>query len=1176
MPPPPVPDRTETLAPRTPTPAPDEGEAPRVHPMEVVDRVDSDDPERYEQIAEHARGGLGRVVRAIDKRLNRTVAVKELLRHGESANEARFLREAMITARLEHPGIVPVHEAGRWPNGDPYYVMKLVEGRTLKELIASKPTPRERLSLLGHVIAIADAVGYAHSQGVIHRDLKPSNVIVGEFGETIVVDWGLARDRHHHVPELAEELIAAAGSASTVSGKVVGTPAYMAPEQARGELVDERADVYAIGAVLYELLSGTPPHHDDTPQATLDRVIAGPPRPLCALTPSVPDELGTIVGKAMARDPQDRYPNASALADDLRSFQHGKLVSAHSYTAWSLLRKKLSQHRGVVAVALASAIALGAVGVESFRRVVAQRNIAEVERVRAEDSRSQAEGRQRELVLLQAVTALRKDPTATLAWLKTYELRDQERAHVIDLIDEAIALGVARHIFRPGDWVTDAVFTPDGGTLVASVRDGTLRAYDVRTGSEASLGNPPSPVASLVMMPDGSQVITGGSLGEIMVWPLGGGEPRTLATGGRLVRPLTLSPDRTRLLAVREAGAEVIPLDGSASHRLGPKAAPKLVIADDDWSRQFTTLAPNQIAAYEHGVLRPLGTIEKSIARVIVSPRGDSVLLHDGSTIWSVSHAGGPVRKLVDYEGDLKSAVWSPDQRSIAVAGDVHDVVIIDLINGTSRALRGHTDAIYTVQWTRDGQRLLSASDDGTARVWTVDDGSAQILRGHDDDVWKARFSYDERQVATSSLDGSVRVWWIDQPGSKALVEGTPITRMTLDGDRALVTTESEVARWNVASGHREPIFSWQNQRGLGHAITSPDGAWLVVPQADLSMEARRRSGPPVVLRGHKQPISSYVFSRDASELYTSSHDGTLRRWDLATGKPTLVLEGPTPIRGFSLARDGRIAVQVGDSERLIHPDGKIQLLGQGASWCIRASRFEPVRDRLVMQRCDFSLVMLDGERLIELPSSNQPGRSPSLPTARGSRSRKRIAPSGCTMPRPAASCAPCVDTPTWSRTSRSRRRAPCWRPRATTRPCGCGSSAPSVTACCAATPPRSTSSRGVTVPTSSPPRTTARFACGMCPSSSYRRCRSSRVGCPRRRAHGSRSIGRPRPIRFVAAPRKSALRAVVTRATLWCSCARSAACQTTQLARIASVRRGTRVALQIFEGSAVGMDRSA
>jgi serine/threonine protein kinase len=237
-------DRTATLQPRTSSDrlantatvnAGDvRGDALRdVEPPLDAELPIDDDPDRYEQICEHARGGLGRIVRAVDRRLGRTVAVKELLRR-DDAHEARFVREALITARLEHPGIVPVHEAGRWPNGDPYYVMKLVEGRTLKELMATHRTPRERLGLLPHLIAVADAVGYAHSEGVVHRDVKPSNVIVGSFGETIVVDWGLARDIKRDIAEPLQELLAHGSGISTISGKVVGTPAYMAPEQARG------------------------------------------------------------------------------------------------------------------------------------------------------------------------------------------------------------------------------------------------------------------------------------------------------------------------------------------------------------------------------------------------------------------------------------------------------------------------------------------------------------------------------------------------------------------------------------------------------------------------------------------------------------------------------------------------------------------------------------------------------------------------------------------------------------------------------------------------------------------------------------------------------------------------------------------------------------------------------
>lgn len=987
--PPPVPDRTETLAPRSKDATAQSATAPLRASATTL--IPADDPERYEQVCEHARGGLGRVVRAIDKRLGRTVAVKELLRRGSSAgDEARFLREALITARLEHPGIVPVHEAGRWPNGDPYYVMKLVEGRTLKELIATRSTLRDRLHLLPHAIAIADAVGYAHSQGVIHRDLKPSNVLVGEFGETIVVDWGLARaksvsaqsagDRAGRVraieerdlPEPTDDMIVAAGSgASTVSGKVVGTPAYMSPEQARGELVDERADVYAIGAVLYELLTGQPPHHDETPQATLDRVIAGPPRPVVIAAPHVPSELATIVGKAMARCPDDRYTNATALAEDLRRFQTGKLVSAHSYTAWSLLRKKVAQHRGVVAVAIASTVALAVVGVESFRRVVAERNIAQHNDAEAQNARTQAEKRQRELVLLQSMTALRKDPTATLAWLKTYEVADGDRAQVQDLIDEASALGVSRHVFRTGAWVFDVAFTPDNKRLVAAVRDGSVRVYDLATGTETILGRIDSAPETLALAHDGSFAITGSTLGSVTKWPLFGGPPKTLAKGGPWIKDLELSSDGKRVLVIREAGApEVLPIDGSEEPTpLGPKAVHRTAIASSDWTRQVVATSPNQIAAVEpDGQVRPLAQISKMISRLVMSPHGDLVIVSDGSALWSVPFAGGPLKKLVDYPFKLVQVVWSPDGKTVAVGGDKHDVVLVDLDTGLSRELRGHTDAIYTVQWTRDGRRLLSASDDGTARVWTVADGTAQVLRGHDDDVYRARFSHDERQVTTASLDGSARVWQIEQPGSRVLVEGDTIEHMVLDGDRALIATKSEVVRWNVASGHREPVFSWAaDATGLGHAMASPDGTRLIVPGADWSLEVRRLDGPSRVLRGHRTVVSHIEFSRDSRLVFTSSFDGTLRRWDLDTGAMTILIEGSVPVKGFAVARDGRIAVQVGDAGKLITPEGKVSDLG--ATTCVAYAEFERMRDRLLMRRCDLSLVMLDGDRLIDLPT---------------------------------------------------------------------------------------------------------------------------------------------------------------------------------------------------------------
>lgn len=285
--------------------------------------------ERYELLTEHARGGLGRVLDAHDHQLDRRVAIKELLVPSAAA-EARFVREAKITGRLEHPAIVPIHELGHHANGSPYYVMKKVAGRPLRDLIADAPAFAERLALVPHVLAVADAVAYAHAQGIIHRDLKPSNVIVGDYGETVVIDWGLAKDLTDTDPDPdAEPYRAAAGDTLTVAGQILGTPAFMPPEQARGEPLDERADVYALGAMLYNVLTGEPPYRADSTDELLALVKTSPPEPLARGARETPPELAAIVARSMARDSGDRYPTAREFTDDLRRFQAGQLVSAH-------------------------------------------------------------------------------------------------------------------------------------------------------------------------------------------------------------------------------------------------------------------------------------------------------------------------------------------------------------------------------------------------------------------------------------------------------------------------------------------------------------------------------------------------------------------------------------------------------------------------------------------------------------------------------------------------------------------------------------------------------------------------------------------------------------------------------------------------------------------------------
>jgi tRNA A-37 threonylcarbamoyl transferase component Bud32 len=294
---------------------------PLFEPLPLVDA------NHYQLLGEVARGGNGRIVKARDARLDRDVALKQL--RDQSFGRRRFVREATLTARLQHPSIIPVYEFGRFASGEPFFAMKLVHGESLRDAIKGRPTLEQRLELLPNVLAVADAIAYAHSQRVIHRDLKPSNVLIGAFGETVVIDWGLAKELDDaDIIEPASPIVGPVDATKT--GAILGTPVYMPPEQALGESVDERADVYALGALLYHVVAGTPPFEGRDGAEVVRKVISSAPALLVTVTPGVPADLAAIVGRAMARDKGQRYPDARALADDLRRFQLGQIPSVRA------------------------------------------------------------------------------------------------------------------------------------------------------------------------------------------------------------------------------------------------------------------------------------------------------------------------------------------------------------------------------------------------------------------------------------------------------------------------------------------------------------------------------------------------------------------------------------------------------------------------------------------------------------------------------------------------------------------------------------------------------------------------------------------------------------------------------------------------------------------------------
>jgi formylglycine-generating enzyme required for sulfatase activity/serine/threonine protein kinase len=377
---------------------------------------------RYRREGELARGGMGAVLRVWDEDLRRRLAMKVLLDKGAAAGErppsdkrplARLLEEAQVTAQLDHPGIVPVHELGLGADGEVFFTMKLVKGKTLGAVfdeLAAGEGGWTQARILGLLVKVCEAMTYAHAKGVIHRDLKPANVMVGKFGEVYVMDWGLAKilaradqkdvrvrsepaftssevrsDRRDRAGETPDSPL------YTMDGDVVGTPAYMSPEQAMGRVSEmgPPSDVYALGAMLYHLLAGhmpyVPPGARLNNYAVWSHVQSGPAAPLHEVAPDAPGELTAICERAMAREAGERYADMSALAADLSAYVEGRVVQAYETGAWAEARKWVRRNNGLAA-SLAAAVLLLVVGLAAalYLRGEAQANFTLAE-TRRED-----------------------------------------------------------------------------------------------------------------------------------------------------------------------------------------------------------------------------------------------------------------------------------------------------------------------------------------------------------------------------------------------------------------------------------------------------------------------------------------------------------------------------------------------------------------------------------------------------------------------------------------------------------------------------------------------------------------------------------------------------------------------------------------------------------------------
>ena len=889
--------------------------------------------DRYAISGEHARGGIGRILRAHDRKLERDVALKELINPSERAR-ARFDREVRITARLEHPAVIPVHDAGHWDDdGRPYYSMKLVSGQSLKEVIDDTHTRRERLALLPNMIAVAEAIGYAHSVGVIHRDLKPSNVLVGGYGETVVIDWGLAKElgtEDDAFDSYERDPLRDGGDQLTVAGAVVGTPAFMAPEQARGEPVDERADVYALGAMLYHLLSGRTPY-----QGSSEEVVAlvreQAPVPLRELAPDVPADLAAIAAKAMAREPGDRYPDGGALAADLTRFRTGQLVGAHEYS-WGQLVARWARRNRAVAAALVLFLVAATVGSALFlQREQSLRHDAEVARDSAERERDRADEQTLILLEKQGRSELAAGrPFRASVYLAEALRRDPDRRAPRWLVSQALEqMGAYERSFRGHEHdVVGLALSPDGSLLVTGSTDRTARVWDVATGRELLERLHEDDLEAATFAPDGRTIATADD--KTHVWSVDDGALiHTFDVPGFR---LAFSPDGAWLAVGTKAGEVVFvePATGRVGrrwHRPGARiqgiawrsGSHELIVASD--AGIAVALDPTgrrtdrTVAQHDH----PLSGVSVSPdgARMLLVGHGPDYYVHDISTGALIS------RKRLPDGTQISHAAFRPDGRTAVISGVDGIVRVVHLRSGASFAA---FDALAVGRLNRfalgpRGDLLVTGGVGGKADAWRLDrvgfrvrrvelgerasyvgqttwlDGGRLLAVGTSDGVVSVRDANTDDVLRTISVDSSVTVQSFDPRGTRLVNSGTS-------------EPEPTPALWDMASGEKLVSFDVHTSR-VYHNDPSADGTRVATSSYDGTVRQWSfATGEPVgaVVRSiDGRRFTAVAYAPDDRRIATTDEDGTLQVWDRSSGDELLRVDAhPSWIQDLVFSPDGK------------------------------------------------------------------------------------------------------------------------------------------------------------------------------------------------------------------------------------------------------------------------------
>jgi WD40 repeat protein/serine/threonine protein kinase len=916
-------------------------------------------------------GGMGSVFQAVDCQLERYVALKVLRPRlaGAEVARQRFLREARMAAALEHDHVVAIYQVGE-DRGIPYLAMPLLRGQTLQDRIqgAARLEIKEAIRIAREV---AEGLAAAHEQGLVHRDVKPANVWLEEAtGRVKILDFGLARSAEE---EEAGRL--------TQDGTILGTPAYMAPEQASGgRAVDHRSDLFSLGCLLYRMLTGKIPFAASSHAAMLLAITKTDPVPPCTLNPQVPPPLDALTLGLLAKDPAARPPSARAVVEALRALELPPPAAADpafamppiaidvgeenpdSLTLRPAPRPKAPANRARLWWLTAGGVALCLIG----------GLLASLDLLPRFHQHFSEEG-----------TLVLEAPRSVLA----VAVAVKHAGHPVGVLDTSAPAQVLR--LPAGDY--ELVLSDTGGTLQLAdariaLRRGErklVRLVPVPRGPAAAWPPPPAVNPSWPLPPDDEDQLPGliphpTPLAGMARWQIATRRPR------KTLVALAWSPDHRRL-ACASTECLVRIYDAARLDLVGVLVSQGEPFACVAWSpdgQQLATGSTDGTVQLWAADGKPGALVQGHSARVTgLAWNHDGTQLASASLdtsvrLWTREGKPGPV---LAHPDRVHAVGWSPDGTRLVSGCEDKTVRVWSAAGKPGPVLKGHSQAVAAVAWSPDGLRIASAgglagdasdSGDTTVRIWRADGTPGPVLKGHTASITALAWSPDGKQLASASEDKSLRFWF---PGSdakpgKVVRDAAPIHCLAWGADGQHVATgggdchlqiwhrdgspgvtfvgypeiESIAVRGDgqrLAAARRNTtnILIWGPDaapaivlKGHTRAVTalawSPDGSWLASGSRDASARFWRGDGTPgPVFHGHRGEILCVAWSPDGKRIATASRDATVRIWN-RDGAPGPTLNGHTlSVFAVAWSPDGKQLVSAGR-------DGTVRLWDAGGT----------------------------------------------------------------------------------------------------------------------------------------------------------------------------------------------------------------------------------------------------